>query len=159
MCHGVAHQKGFSWSWHLPAFLMCKFCGLLLPPMNAYPPVQPGFIILVIFALRPSHPSVPAGSLPDSSRADATPACLSLGLSLPRCWPAGEGSGGSSRRLPIPGSLAPPGLDSHRPRAHSPPQLSRSSWWLGWSAHLATGSLQERSCMFAFWLLLLLGLH
>ena len=88
-----------------------------------------------------------------------TPACLSLGLSLSRCWPAGEGSGGSSVCLPIPGSLALPGLDSHRPRAHSPPRLSRSSWWLGWSAHLAAGSLQERSCMFAFRLLLLLGLR
>ena len=71
--------------------------------MNVYSPVQPGLIILVISAPRPSCPSVPAASLPEGSRLDGTPACLSSGLSL-----RGE-PGGSGGRRPIPGSLAPQG--------------------------------------------------
>lgn len=138
---------------------MCKFGGDLSLPMNVYSPVQPGLIILIISAPHPSCPSVPAVSLPEASRLDAMPACLSLGLSLPPCWPAGEGPGGSGGRRPIQGSLAPPGLDSHRPGAHSPPRLSGSRWQLGHSAPLAMGSLRERSCVFVFRLLLLLRLR
>ena len=122
--------------------------------MNVYSPVQPGLIILVISAPHPSCPSVPAASLPEGSRLDGTPACLSSGLSL-----QGGGPGGSGGRRPIPGSLAPPGLDSQGPGAHSPPRLSGSRWRLGRSAPLAVGSLRERSCVFVFRLLLPLRLR